>query len=330
MSAVYFLCMFVLRVIHWSLLKIRPVFLSPIVANACRCFGRRGPSLPPSSSLMRSTLSPVKEEGAVGYFCQHHRKRPMFRRKETEINIQSTVPAHSGDCSLLTTATVRCLLFSALWSFIVRRWQMRSHRCGLLQFAVPACLTKIHSWIDGANIPKSLHDCTIKASHSVPMVSAQTFAAFRYRRTQNTVLCGGASVGWHWEHLWLKGKRMGGGGGGQRTEDTDRRRTNTSLCPYTADGEGQICSMLPGKPVDETKCCRKEHRQANRPLGPFNSSDRCFKYYYTAIQRLRHVFTSVILLKSLWSWDSYPATKTFSIALNLFFFSQLNHQDRFS
>lgn len=37
---------------------------------------------------------------------------------------------------------------------------------------------------------------------------------FRYRRTQNAVLSGGALVGWHWEHLSLKGKRMGGG---QRT-----------------------------------------------------------------------------------------------------------------
>lgn len=49
-------------------LKICPVFLSSIVANACRCFGRRGPSLPPSSSLMRLTPSPVKEEGTVCCF----------------------------------------------------------------------------------------------------------------------------------------------------------------------------------------------------------------------------------------------------------------------
>lgn len=77
-------------------------------------------------------------------------------------------------------------------------------------------------------------------------------------------------MGWHWEHLWLKGKRTGVEG--ERTEDTDRRRTNASLCPSMADGDGQTCSMLPGKPVDETKCCRKEHRKANRPLGPFNFS----------------------------------------------------------
>lgn len=162
---------------------------------------------------------------------------------------------------------------------------MRSHRCGLLQFAIPACLTKIHSWIDGANIPKSLHDCTIKASHSVPMVSSQT--AFRYRRTQSTVLSGRALVGWHWEHLWLKGKRTGGGGW---TEDTDWRRTNTSLCPSTADGEGQICSMLPGKPADETKCCRKERRKANRPLGPFNwQMLQILLYSYSASKTCFHI-----------------------------------------
>ena len=56
----------------------------------------------------------------------------------------------------------------------------------------------------------------------------------------------------------FKGKGTGG-----RIEDTDRRHTNTSLCPSTADGEGQICSVLPGKPVDETKRCSREHREAS-------------------------------------------------------------------
>lgn len=41
-----------------------PVFLS-IVADTCRCFGRRGPSLPPSSSSTRSTPWPAREEGTV-------------------------------------------------------------------------------------------------------------------------------------------------------------------------------------------------------------------------------------------------------------------------
>lgn len=105
------------------------------------------------------------------------------------------------------------------------------------------------------------------------MVSLLDFCGlFGYRQTQNTVLSGGALVGWHWEHLWLKGKRTGVEGSGQRTEDTDRRRTNTSLCPSMADGDGQTCSILPGEPVDETKCCRKEHRKASRVEGPFNFS----------------------------------------------------------
>lgn len=123
-----------------------------MLLNTCRCFGRQGPSLHPSSSLMRSMLSPVKEEGTVGYFCQHHRKRPIFRRKETEMNIQSTVPAHlmnfhflseslSGDCSLQTTATVHCLLFSALWSFIVRRCAVIAAVC----FNLPSLLVSQRS-----------------------------------------------------------------------------------------------------------------------------------------------------------------------------------------
>lgn len=40
---------------------------------AGRYLGRRGPSLPPSSSLMRSTLSPVKEEGTVDKAVEHKR-----------------------------------------------------------------------------------------------------------------------------------------------------------------------------------------------------------------------------------------------------------------
>lgn len=123
---------------------------------------------------------------------------------------------------------------------------------------IPACLTKTDLWMDDANIPKSLRDYTIKADHSGSHgVLLDFLRLFCYQQTQSTVLSGGALVGWHWEHLWVKGKSKGG-----RTEDIDRRRTNTLLCPSTADGEGQICSMFPGKPVDETKCCRKEHRKA--------------------------------------------------------------------
>lgn len=54
-------------------LNICPVFLFSIVADAARrCFGRRGPSLPPSSSLTRLMLSQVKEEGTV---CSFHSLR---------------------------------------------------------------------------------------------------------------------------------------------------------------------------------------------------------------------------------------------------------------
>lgn len=89
---------------------------------------------------------------------------------------------------------------------------------------------------------------------------------FHCWRTQNTVLSAGALVGWHWEHLWLEGR--GGGGRGGWTEDTDHSHTNTALCPSTADGEGQICSLLPGKPVDVIKSWREEHRKADGSLLP--------------------------------------------------------------
>lgn len=43
-------------------------------------------------------------------------------------------------------------------------------------------------------------------SHGVPSDSPRLFLHWR---TQNTALSLGVSVGWHWEHLWLKGKRTG-------------------------------------------------------------------------------------------------------------------------
>lgn len=76
----------------------------------------------------------------------------------------------------------------------------------------------LYEWTEQTS-QRSLHGCAIKASHSVPMVSSWTFAAFHCWRTQNAVLSAGALVGWHWEHLWLKGKRTAvGGRGGQRTQ----------------------------------------------------------------------------------------------------------------
>lgn len=87
-----------------------------------------------------------------------------------------------------------------------------------------------------------------KALSSTPSCPA------RHWKTQNTVFSRGVSVGWHWEHLWLKGKRTGremGRVGGWWAEDTSRRRTITSLWSSTADGEcwkaeSAACSQLPG------------------------------------------------------------------------------------
>lgn len=67
---------------------------------------------------------------------------------------------------------------------------------------------------------------------------------------------------------------MGGGGGGERG-DAGPGRTNTSLCPSTADGEGQICSILPGEPVRETGYERGQRAASlTDPIVPPESSDR--------------------------------------------------------
>lgn len=114
---------------------------------------------------------------------------------------------------------------------------------------------------------KNLRDCTIKAGHSVPMVSSRMFAALSLlKNTEHSLVCRrfsgmtlGTSVAW---------RKKGGGGRGGWTEDTDHSHTNTALCPSTADGEGQICSLLPGKPVDVIKSWREEHRKADGSLLP--------------------------------------------------------------
>lgn len=55
------------------------------------------------------------------------------------------------------------------------------------------------------------HQSQAMGSHGVPSDSRRPFL---HRRTQNAALSLGVSVGWHWEHLWLKGKRTGWGRGG--------------------------------------------------------------------------------------------------------------------
>lgn len=107
-----------------------PVSLSSIVAR--RCLGRRAPSLRPSSSLMRSTLSPVREEGTLcACFLHTIESGPAvstaFKNKTSSCHF---INVHFLS---LKVAADRWLLFSALRS---RR------RCGL--FLIPR-LTKTHS-----------------------------------------------------------------------------------------------------------------------------------------------------------------------------------------
>lgn len=128
----------------------RPLFLpAAIVARGtCRCFGRRGPCLRPSSSSTRSTPWPAREEGKA-------QKKTLGKTSRKALNVRRTRPLIS------------------------------------------------HGVREGSPPPSSL--------------------SARGGKTQDAVFSRGVSVGWHWEHLWLKGKRtgreMGGGGwGGQRTQ----------------------------------------------------------------------------------------------------------------
>lgn len=64
----------------------------------------------------------------------------------------------------------------------------------------------------------------IRAGRSVPMASPPSDSRRRspHWRTQNAALSFGVSVGWHWEHLWLKGKRTGWGRERGRGPGTDK------------------------------------------------------------------------------------------------------------
>ncbi|CAB1434582.1 unnamed protein product, partial [Pleuronectes platessa] len=96
----------------------------------------------------------------------------------------------SGDCSLFTAATVqrcglslsggdKCTVMAAVCfnSPAVASVPRVSHKDSLMNGR-------------GANIPKSLHDCTIKAGHSVPMVSSWTFAGLSLpANTEHSLVC---------------------------------------------------------------------------------------------------------------------------------------------
>lgn len=182
------------------------LFPSFLLSPGCRCFGRRGPSLLPSSSSTRSTLSPAREEGTLVEYT-HSLPAPF------------TLPGGKPR---------RC----------VRPLFSHDKRPVISPTFTPEALGR-----RGA-------DALSQPAQSVPMASPRT-AAFSLRRTQNTALSAGVSAGWHWEHLWLKGERTGWGWERGR-RPAGRGRTDASLCPSAADGEGQICSVLPGTAARET------------------------------------------------------------------------------
>lgn len=93
---------------------------------------------------------------------------------------------------------------------------------------------------------------------------------YRHRETQNTVLSGGVLVGWHWEHLWLKGKRMGreiGGGGAWRGKGHKTGGAQTLHCtrPQQMGKAKYAASFLVNQWMRQS--CREEHQKASRPPG---------------------------------------------------------------
>lgn len=95
--------------------------------------------------------------------------------------------------------------------------------CIHFPFTRPAVLTKIHLWMDGTNISqphqKKKKICVTalsKLATLFPWCPLGCLRPFHCWRTQNTVLSAGALVGWHWEHLWLEGRRGGGAWGVDR------------------------------------------------------------------------------------------------------------------
>lgn len=175
-------------------LGLLPSFLLWLVR---RCFGRRGPSPPPSSSSTRSTLSPVKEEGAYVAALQWNYRNPL--------SLPTPVPLPVG---------------KSRWRTSQQRYRPPRRRCGrplcsddkrpvisavLLNPAFPLISLRFTPELLGRRRQTPYQSQPI-GSHGVPSDSLRLFLHWR---TQNTALSLGASVGWHWEHLWLKGKRTG-------------------------------------------------------------------------------------------------------------------------
>lgn len=238
---------------------------SPLLSPVCRCFGRRGPSLPPSSSSTRSTLSPVKEEGAYvaalsATFQWDHR---------TPLSLPAPVPLPVGKSRLLTP-------------------QQRHRPPRAAVFGHCSAMTSAHSSLRSSFIPppsRSRSDSPlncrgaerrrpIRAGRSVPMASPppRTLGGVLPTGGHKTRPCPSA---FQWDGTGnicgLKERGRGGGGRG----DAGRGRTSTSLCPSAADGEGQICSILPGEPLRETGYARGQRAAClTDRIVPPQSSDR--------------------------------------------------------
>lgn len=234
---------------------------SPLLSPVCRCFGRRGPSLPPSSSSTRSTLWPVKEEGAyvaaLSAPFQWDYRTPLSLPRSSPTSCWK-IPIANSPAGRRSSAR-RC----------VRPLFSDDKRPLISSFSLPPDLA--------ADSPLNRRGAErrrpIGAGRSVPMASPpRTLGGVFPTGGHKTRPCPSA---FQWDGTGnicgLKERGRGGGGRG----DAGRGRTSTSLCPSAADGEGQICSILPGEPLRETGYARGQRAAClTDRIVPPQSSDR--------------------------------------------------------
>lgn len=112
---------------------------------------------------------------------------------------------------------------------------------------------------------KNLRDCTIKAGHSVPMVSSRMFAALSLlENTEHSLVCRrfsgmtlGTSVAWR--------KKGGGGvGGGQRTQITVTQTLHCALPQQMGKAKYAACFL-----VNQSMSLKVEERSIERPMGHY-------------------------------------------------------------
>ncbi len=87
-------------------------------------------------------------------------------------------------------------------------------------------------------------------------------------------------MGWHWEHLWLKGKRMGGG---QRTQTGGAQTLHCARPRQMGKAKYAACFL-----VNQSMKLNVVGRSTERPTDcPYNFSVWAWSEASNAMQRLR-------------------------------------------